>query len=61
MQFFLLELQQKAEKITVITEFIQTNPEARDCKFHEVLTNLMFRKMIVVPNQRRAIATLITD
>lgn len=30
MKNFLLELQQKAEKITVLTEFIQTNPEARE-------------------------------
>lgn len=30
MKNFLLELQQKAEKITVLTAFIQSNPDARE-------------------------------
>jgi len=32
MKNFLLEQQQKAEKIAILTQFIQSNPEARELK-----------------------------
>ena len=32
MRNFLVERQQKAEKITILTQFIQSNPDARELK-----------------------------